>query len=75
VRVTTAFNRILALPGASVATGVSYSDGRSATNMDARALPAPEVEPDFPIMFPVFSGGGGPLHRLDLRYWILAASA
>jgi hypothetical protein len=50
--------------------GVLYADGRAASNMDPRALPPTDVEPDTPILVPVLISGGGPLRRLDMRYWI-----
>lgn len=50
--------------------GVLFADGRAGTNMDPRPLPPPDVEPTAPIMFPVLVAGGGPLRRVDLRYWI-----
>jgi len=50
--------------------GVLYADGRVGTNMDPRPLPPPEMEPSNPILFPVLVGGGGPLRRVDIRYWI-----
>jgi hypothetical protein len=50
--------------------GVRYADGRVATNVDPRPLPSPDVRPAEPIMFLVMVGGGGPMRRVELRYWI-----